>query len=298
MRRLNTDFRRGFNVILVALSLMSGGQIRRQALFSPFFKPAESPSSDMMVVRGQGGEAEHIETDRDSFTPATTTVAQSRWIVESAWSFVDNRDVPETHSFPELITRYGATDWLELRLGWNYEVGGESAAVSTGGGWFTGREEPEIETAAWISYGAKAYLTEQDDWLPESAFIVQAATPTSGVETATRLICTYVTGWTLANDWVWDSALRYANTSAEGDRFNQWAPSTVLKVPVAERWNAHIEYFGILSDGSEFERSVHYASPGLHYLVTPDLEVGARVGWGLNGQSERFFSNVGFGWQF
>jgi hypothetical protein len=36
----------------------------------------------------------------------------------------------------------------------------------------------------------------------------------------------------------------------------------------------------------------------VHYLVTPDLEVGVRVGWGLNDQSARFFSNAGFGWRF
>jgi hypothetical protein len=42
----------------------------------------------------------------------------------------------------------------------------------------------------------------------------------------------------------------------------------------------------------------HYVSPGVHYLVTDDLEVGVRLGWGLNDQSARFFANVGFGWRF
>jgi hypothetical protein len=39
-------------------------------------------------------------------------------------------------------------------------------------------------------------------------------------------------------------------------------------------------------------------SPGAHYLVTPDLGVGVRVGWGLNDQSVRFFANAGFGWRY
>src|SRR5262249_42491159 len=34
---------------------------------------------------------EHLETDRDSFTPATTTVNKNRWILESSYSFIDNR---------------------------------------------------------------------------------------------------------------------------------------------------------------------------------------------------------------
>ena len=32
-------------------------------------------------------------------------------------------------------------------------------------------------------------------------------------------------------------------------------------------------------------------SPGVHYLITRDLEIGVRVGWGLNRQSPNFFSN-------
>jgi hypothetical protein len=36
----------------------------------------------------------------------------------------------------------------------------------------------------------------------------------------------------------------------------------------------------------------------MHYLITPNLEVGLRLGWGLNEQSAAFFTNVGFGWRF
>src|SRR5262249_57778444 len=115
----------------------------------------------------------------------------------------DNRRVPETHSFPELLLRYGLTKRLELRLGWNYEVG-------------------------------------------------------SGNETS----------------------------------------GSVGKVPVGERWNVHAEYFGLFSRNKEQEFSKHFISPGAHYLITDDFEVGVRVGWGLNDQSARFFTNAGFGLRF
>jgi hypothetical protein len=192
------------------------------------------------------------------------------------------------------------TDGVELRLGWNYEVGGSPNSVSGGVADLEDLEEPagELERESQLFYGLKAAVTDQDDWLPESALIVQAGTPTSGKETATQLIGTYVFGWELPNEWKWDSALRYGYDSAEGDHFNIWAPSTVLKVPVAERWTAHAEYFGIVSQGRADESTEHYFSPGVHYLVTPDVEVGVRVGWGLNDQSADFFNNVGFGWRF
>lgn len=51
---------------------------------------------------GAAGEEDEIETDCDSFTPATSPAGKGRVIVESAYSFIDNRSVPETHSYPEL----------------------------------------------------------------------------------------------------------------------------------------------------------------------------------------------------
>ena len=68
----------------------------------------------------------------------------------------------------------------------------------------------------------------------------------------------------------------------------------MLKRPIGERIETHIEYFGIFSDGREIATVRHFVSPGVHYLLTPDLEVGIRSGWGLNEQSANFFSNVGF----
>ncbi len=56
--------------------------------------------------------------------------------------------------------------------------------------------------------------------------------------------------------------------------------------------------FGLFSQDRAEDFVRHYFSPGFHFLVTPNLEVSARVGWGLNDQSARFFSNVGFGWRF
>jgi hypothetical protein len=251
--------------------------------------PAASPTA-----RAQ--DSEPIETDRDSFTPATTTAGPGRLILESGYSFIDNKGVPETHSFPEALGRYGVNDWLELRLGSNYEVGGESNSTSGGsGGGGDDFDSAEIETEANVSYGFKAALTEPNGWMPRTAVIVQAFTPTSGAETATHGIAACVWGWELAEGWNWDSAIRYGDSSAEEDNFNRWAPSSVIKVEVADDWKAHVEYFGIYTDGRGEELSQAYVSPGLHHLITPNLEVGIRVGWGVSNDAANFFSNVGVG---
>jgi hypothetical protein len=245
-----------------------------------------------------------VETDRDSFTPSTRTAGRHRLILESAYSFIDNRGVPETHSFPELLLRYGAGEFLELRLGWNYEVGGGGSEVSgSEAGDFLPPEgetlnDPGLLREHRVTYGLKAALTEQKTWVPESAFIVQGFTPTRGESTATEMVATYVFGWELPNRWKADAAVRYGTGSEGGDRFGTWAPSAVLKVPLGERWNVHGEYFGLFSQDKAEDTVRHYFSPGVHFLVTPDLEVGVRVGWGLNDQSARFFCNTGLGWRF
>lgn len=264
--------------------------------------------SSLLVVRGQEPEpgeargeenpfAEHIETDRDSFTPSTRTVNAGRWVIESSYSFIDNRDTAETHSLPELLLRYGVSDRIELRLGGNYEVGGEGADVSVGGGTHD-FDSGGIVRETQILYGLKLRLSEQQNWLPESSVIIQGHTPLSGPDPATAFTLGYVAGWELPDEWKLDSAIRYGADKEEDDRFETWSPSIVLRKTLAERWNVHAEYFGHFSQSREDDFAKHFVSPGVHYLVTPDIELGVRVGWGLNDEAARFFSNVGIGWRF
>ena len=239
-------------------------------------------------------EEEEIETDRDSFTPSTATAGRGRLIFESAWTFIDNRDVAETHSLPEIVARYGVSDVIELRLGWNYEIGGTGNPAS--GNIPNLREgESELEEESSLLYGAKILLTEQCCHRPQSSLIIHGYTPTSGESRDSRLSIFHVFGWTLPNGWVWDTGNRWATGINEEDHFGVWSPSTVIKVPVGERWKAHLEYFGVFTDGRETETAQHFISPGAHFLVTPRCEIGARFGWGLNDQSPEFFSNFGIG---
>ena len=247
---------------------------------------------------GREGEGEReLETDRDAFTPATSTVGQRLTVLESSYSFIDNKRVAETHSFPELLVRYGMSERVELRLGWNYEVGGTGDIVSGN----EGGEAPDgsaIERESQMLYGFKAVVSEQHGGVPRSVTILQGYTPTSGEAPATDVVVAYSFGWELPNRWRLDSSMRYGTEHGPLDAFNQWAPSVVLRVPLDEKWHAHVEYFGIYTQGSERDVSRAFISPGAHYLITPNLELGLRLGWGITEDSPNFFSNVGIGWRF
>jgi len=235
---------------------------------------------------------DEIETDRDSFTPAATTAGRKRFIVESAYSFLDNADSSTTHSFPELLLRYGLTDRFELRLGWNDErtfgavAESEGVVDSFGGGEQT------------LAYGFKLGLTELDGRKPRYALIVQALTPTGGADVQTDVFVTVVVGWEVFGGWRLDASMRYAYVGEEGDHSNLWAPSAVLKVPLGEKVAVHAEYFGVFTTAAEDNTSAHYFSPGVHYLVTPNFEVGVRLGVGLSRDAADFFTNVGVGLRF
>ena len=240
---------------------------------------------------GLAAGREELETDRDSFTFAPTTAGRDLSILESSYSFIDNRTGPEAHSVPETLLRRGVGDRLELRLGFNYEAGGPG----TVSGSEVGGQDIETEDDSRVLYGVKVETSDQEGWLPRSAAVVQGYTPTYGPSTVSTVVVGESWGWRFANGWEWTSAMRYGTGFDKGDAFNQWAPSTVVKAPVGERWNVHVEYFGILSTGKEEPVDAQFASFGGHVLVTEDFEVGLRVGWGLTDSSPNFFTNLGIG---
>ena len=284
---------------LTCLFLLGGlilsAEVARGQELEDVFEPQDAPwLSQEFPIEAERVE-EPLETDRDSFTPATTTVESGRVLFESAYSFIDNRNTADTHSFPEFVARAGITERLEFRLGSNYEVGGGGSI--SGGDAGGSLEELGSRQESQVLYGFKYSLTKQQDWVPQTACIVQATTPTSGPETFSDMQLGYVFGWKVFDDWQLDSSIRYIATKEEGDHFNDWAPSVVLKIPVAKQWNVHGEYFGIFTDGRSESLNQQYFSPGVHYLISPNCEFGVRLGWGLNQDAARFFTNVGFGLQ-
>jgi len=248
------------------------------------------------IARGQRGGPvrEELETDRDSFTFAPTTTGADTSILEASYSFIDNRIGPEAHSVPELLLRRGLGDRVEARLGFNYEAGGPG----TVSGSEFGGEDIETEDESRILYGTKVETSDQRGWIPRSAVVLQGYTPVYGPSSRSTVVVGESFGWRFANGWEWTSAVRYGTGFEKDDAFNQWAPSSVVKIPVGERWNVHAEYFGIFSAGKEVPIHLQCASVGGHVLVTEDLEIGLRCGWGLNDASPAFFTNVGIGLRY
>lgn len=246
------------------------------------------------VARTDASAGEEMETDRDTYTFAPTTAGAGRTITELSYSFIDNRRGPEAHSLPELLVRRGIGERLELRVGFNYEGGGPGLVSGTD----FGGEDLLPEHESRVLYGTKLETSDQSGWMPMSALVIQGFTPVHGPATQSTLMVGEAWSWRFSNGWEWRSGLRYGNGWEEADSFDQWSPSTTLKIPLGDRWNVHAEYFGITSSGKEAPIDLQYGSIGGHVLLTEDFELGLRVGWGLNDTSPAFFSNLGLGLRY
>jgi hypothetical protein len=285
--------------------LVSLVQARAQSVDAP---PAESGSrypgaSDTTEADEDREPAESepeenddfVETDRNSFTFARTTAGANRLIVESSYSFIDLSGEKIKNSFPELLMRYGIGDRFELRLGWNYESGRERKPDAGDiAGFFGANDEQQL------FYGFKAALTRQSGWLPGSAFLAQGHTPTGGPQSVTQLRTGYVMGWRLPNRWDFDAALRFGTDNDEGHPYVMWAPSAVLKIPLtpSERLFTHVEYFSIITNGKSEDSTMHFIDTALHYLITPNIEVGTIIAFGPHSHGLNIVTNTGIGIRF
>lgn len=246
-----------------------------------------------------------LHTDRDAFTPSTRTMAPATALTEGSYVYIDNLSALPTNNFPELLLRVGTNDWFEWRLGVNYGVGSQGnvvTSVEVGEGTLDGSTLYETS----ILYGCKVKTSEQAGLVPDSCLIVEATTPAYGDVFGTSPVATFVGGWELPmgftaageEHWRLDAALRYAYAEGLVDWFSRWTPSVVLRMPVTDRWELHAEWFGNYTAGLIDNTAKPFFSPGTHYMLTKNLEVGLRVGWGLSDEAAPFFSDAGFGWRW
>ncbi len=260
--------------------------------------PLEAPAGEPEPESEAEEREEFLETDRNSFTFAPFTPGAGRTMLEAAYSNLNFGHEGVKHSFPELVLRHGIGDRLELRVGYNYETGGPSEVAE---GDIAGNFG--INAEQQVFYGFKYAVSRQRPefrLLPHSAMLVQAHTPINSAEGLTQARLGYVWGWVLRNGWTLDQAIRFGTDREGHDGYTLWAPSAVLRIPlgVEKRWFTHVEYFGVMSQAKEHDFSKQFVDTGLHYFITPNFEVGAVIGFGINEQSSGTILNAGFGVRF
>ena len=246
----------------------------------------------LAAVSCQALEPKELHTDRDAFTPSTFTVEPGQVLNEMSHVYIENREGKPTNNYPEYIMRIGAGERFEWRLGVNYSVGSQGNVVTSVEAGELPLEGGTLYESNFL-YGFKLSTSHQDGWVPESCFIMEATTPMYGQDFGTEPVATMVFGWEFPAQWRIDAAMRYAYAESEVDWFSRWGPSVVLRLPLTNSWEVHAEYFGTYNQGLPEAIDRSFFSPGTHFVIADNVELGLRVGWGLNEDAANFFSDAG-----
>lgn len=259
----------------------------------------------LLGVRATAQALDPLEADRDAFTPSVFSIAPGRVLTEISHAYIDNLIGLPTNNYPELLVRIGATERFEWRFGANYGAGSQGTVVTSvevG----DGRPDGGMSHESNVLYGFKIALAEQEDRILDACFIMEGTTPTSGELFGTVPVATFVTGrqlaarfpWRGAERWRLDAAVRYAYAEGAEAWFSRWTPSVVLRLPMTERFELHAEWFGSYTAGVAEPTSQPFFSPGFHYQIGRNVEIGWRGGWALNATTAPFFSDAGLAYRW
>ena len=235
--------------------------------------------------------AQTIVTDRPDFTESTATVPDGRFQLEAGYTWATLGDWT-THEIGEALVRWGLIPGLELRAGIpSYLIVSEDGVPAGADADRSGLGDASI--------GMKLGLYESGmaEGLPSVALVLGSSLPTGNDEV------TGTDGWEpeaiLALGWSFTPSLSlganigYAQRSFVGleDSTDEFFTSIAAGFPLVGGLNGFAEYFAIRPDLDGADQD--YIDGGVTYLLSPTLQLDARVGIGVADTDDAMF--FGFG---
>lgn len=287
-RRLATGF--GAGMIAAAIG---GPAVAQDA-------PSESGPSPVAPVSEAASLT--ITTDRPSFSDTAGIAPVGHLQLETGYTFTfRDRDGVETqrHNAPEVLARVGVIDdRLELRFSTSGYVW--SRPESDGG-------SNSVDGWSDVSLGVKFKILDQDGALPRLAFGAATSLGTGEEDISTqRAEPTLKLIWAYDLEKLWGSSFKgfgvYGNVNLgwpnSGDeRFTQGAASICATYAVTDRFGLFAEYYSVFPAGKDTDEA-HSVDLGVSYLLTPRVQLDARVGFGLNDEADNAFVGVGISFLF
>jgi Putative MetA-pathway of phenol degradation len=235
------------------------------------------------------GIAEPLVGDRPDFTESTSVVPRGHVQVESGFTF-SRVEEEEAQSLGEVLVRVGVGERVEARIG-----AGSYNRIDTGvsgADRIAGFEDPSL--------GMKLGLTPEDpDLLPPGrpmmALILATSIPVGDDElTADEWVpeAKLAFSWDLTDRVSLSSNVNWAYAVDGGDRFHQLSATLSSGISLTDRLGAFVEYFGFTEE-TDGGPDTHYLDGGVTFGISNDLQLDARIGFGLNDPSPEWFAGVG-----
>jgi hypothetical protein len=231
------------------------------------------------------GGSPPLVSDRPDFTESTPTIAPGHVQVEAGSTYSEEGPLAAV-SVGELFTRVGVASRVELRLVGNSVV--HNRIAGTPGRW--GREDATL--------GAKFRLLDAPDnpsWAPALSVIAGASLPSGTPELRSpnaQPEVKLLASWSISDRISFASNANYARFH-DGDRnIDEYSGSASFGFTLTERVGAYTETFAFFpQDGSGSSRK--FVNVGSTLLLSPDLQLDARIGAGPSTKSGDFFVGVG-----
>lgn len=252
--------------------------------------PSDNAAVQQSTLADAADKPLAISTDRPSFCDTSGIVPKGHFQLETGYTFT-LRDRGGTNSqtsnAPEILARSTIIeDRLELRLstsGYVWNRTNDGSGAQTAEGWSD------------VLPGIKLKLTDQDGALPR--LVLEAATTTSvgsdgisnqDIEPIFKLIWSYDLGKGFGVYGNFN--VTYASTN--GERFTQGQGGVCFTYAANDKLSFYGEYF-LFGPNAKGTSSAQYLDFGAAYLLTNRVQLDVRAGFGLNQQSNNFFTGAG-----
>ncbi len=209
------------------------------------------------------------------------------------------------YDLPELAMRYGLFNRVELRTYWLGQTWTQTQS-RPGGPWRLGGGLSDMEV------GFKWQLLTHDKerkWIPTTALITSIYAPTGGTSVlGSHTVEPYVNliyGWSLTDKLTLAGSTGYLNMRVTdlgrgrpAESFQRFHQSLVAFYSVNKRTTLFYEWYVWMFTNAADNRPVHYMDGGILYLLTPNMQLDLRAGFGLSDRPDDFFTGVGYSVRF
>lgn len=243
----------------------------------------------LAAALGAAGADEPLVTDRPTVTASSVTVPRDTLQLEVGATWLDDTGGDEVVSVGEALARWGVHEVFELRFGL-----GSWVRVDDGVRDRTGFENSVVGVKVELADGQRRSFLGGS-----AAMLIETSVPTGSSNVATdswEPAAVLAAGWSLTDSMSLGANLGYAWLDASGDRFGSVWASATLALALGDRLAGFAEVYAY-----EYEQpggpDVQVAEVGVTYLLTPQVQLDARIGRRLGSAGPDVVAGAGAAWR-
>ena len=152
-------------------------------------------------------------------------------------------------------------------------------------------------------------LDKERKWIPSTALITSIYAPTGGTSVlGSHTVEPYINliyGWSVTDKLTLGGSTGYLGMRVTdlgpgrpADSFQRCHQSLLAFYSVNKRTTLFYEWYVWMFTNAADNRPTHYMDGGILYLLTPNMQLDLRAGFGLSGRPDDFFTGAGYSVRF